>query len=547
MPQMMRLLVTSRADPALPLLRMRARGELFELRGAELSFTSDEARELFANRYGLVLSENELRDVQEWAEGWPVGLMLVGQQLQMQAPHERRALVDRLSGDVRFVQDYLWQETLEQQTPERRRLLLQTSLLNRFDTDLCAEVTGLPKAGQLLRHLERENLFLINIDGDGRWFRYHHLFADVLRTQAARELDWETTRDLHRKAARWFLVHGTVEEAARHALAGHDWELALPLLKQICTDLYAHDRVSTLRQWLEPVPQDVLRRDPELCGWFAWIQARQGNLSTALALLEAVEPVPESDHYKPVLMALLQVRLLQALYHQWIGVGLELCQQLLPLLDEQQWVERARAVLLEAYLQGQNGNLEASGALLRDARRILQPHGRHSLQLVDSNTYGAILVMRGGLREGAAIVRNVIATGDKWNDMAVHHAYGQLAAIHLEWNELDVADQLLTSAYAISVEASAPLHRSRLLRMRAELARARGDAAQAYAEIDLAVENGLALGSEAEVRIAEAVRARFWIEDGSSTARATGRNTAVSIQITNPPIPGSRSIGSCFD
>lgn len=514
MPQMMRLLVTSRTDPALPLLRMRARGELFELRGEELSFTSDEARELFANRYGVVLSENELCDVQEWAEGWPVGLMLVGQQLQAQAPDERGALVARLSGDVRFVQDYLWQETIEQQTPERRRLLLLTSLLHRFDSDLCAEVTGLPQAGQVLRQLERENLFLINIDGDGRWFRYHHLFADVLRKQADREFDPETISELHRKAARWYLVHGTVEEAARHATAGHDWELALPLLKQICTDLYAQDRVSTLRQWLEPVPDEVVRRDPELCGWFAWILARQGNVAQALALLDAVEVAPESGDSKPVKVANLQVRLLQAMYHQRIDSGLERCEQLLPLIDEHQWVERSRTLLLRAYLLSQAGDIDASMEQLREARALLQQHGRHPLLLVESATYAGLLTMRGCLREAADIVRNVIATGDKWNDMAVHNAYGQLAAIHIEWNELDIAGELLSAALAITLEASAPLHRTRLHRLRGEIARARNDAAQASAEFELAIENAIVIGSEAEIRLAEAHRARHWIDEG---------------------------------
>lgn len=514
MPQTMRLLVTSRTDPALPLLRMRARGELFELRGADLSFTADEAHALFADRYGIDLSEDELRDVQEWAEGWPVGLMLVGQQLQAQSPDERRALVNRLAGDVRFVQDYLWQEILEQQSPERRRLLLQTSLFDRFDAGLCAEVTGLPQAGQMLRQLERENLFLINIDDAGRWFRYHHLFADVLRKEAEREFDAETIRELHRKAAHWYLANGTIEEAARHAVAGHDWELALPLLKQICTDLYAQDRVSTMHLWLEPVPQDVLWRDPELCGWYAWILARQGNVTRALALLDAVELAEDSEQSQTVRIASLQVHLLQALYQQWIDAGLGECQQLLPLIDAQQWVERARILLVRAYLLSQDGEIAASAAQLREARDILQPHGRHPLLLVNSNTHGVLLIMRGCLREAADILRSVIATGDKWNDMAMHNAYGQLASIHLEWNELDNADELVRTAYAISLEASAPLHRTRIHQVRAELSRARNDTAQAYTEIDLAIENALAIGIEAEVRISEGRRARYWIEDG---------------------------------
>jgi LuxR family maltose regulon positive regulatory protein len=209
--------VTTRTDPHLPLLRMRARGELLELRTNELSFKLDETSELFSKQYQLALHEGDLREIQDWAEGWPVGLMLIGQRMQGQNPREREALLGLLTDDVRFVREYLWQEAIEQQSPEQRQFLLQTSVLDRFDADLCAEVTGLPNARAMLSELERENLFLIGLDEDGRWFRYHHLFADVLRERLARDYPAAVVRALHRSAACWYLEHGTIEEAARHA------------------------------------------------------------------------------------------------------------------------------------------------------------------------------------------------------------------------------------------------------------------------------------------------------------------------------------------
>jgi LuxR family maltose regulon positive regulatory protein len=171
LPGMMRLLVTTRTDPPLPLLRMRARGELLEVRGGDISFTIDETRALLGDRNGLTLRDHELQEIQAWSEGWPVGLMLVGQRMQAQNTEERRALLERLDGDMRFVQDYLWQETIEQQSPERRRFLLQTAILERFDAGLCAEVTGLPQVGAMLRQIAPDILFLSGFVGAGRWFR----------------------------------------------------------------------------------------------------------------------------------------------------------------------------------------------------------------------------------------------------------------------------------------------------------------------------------------------------------------------------------------
>lgn len=514
LPHMMRVLVTSRTDPPLPLLRMRARGELLELRTAELNFTLDETRQLLAGAYQLALSERELREVQEWSEGWPVGLMLVGQLMQGQDAHERQIRFERLGGDVRFVQDYLWQETIEQQSPERRRLLLQTALLDRFDAALCAEVTGMPDAGAVMKSLERENLFLIGLDGAGRWFRYHHLFAEVLRERLAQEYAPDEIRALHARAAHWYHAQGAAEDAARHALAAEDWDLALPILREICTGLAAQEGVSSLRRWLEPVPFAVLQRDHQLCAWLAWALMRHGMVADALHILESGDVSWTPDELVAMRGLRLMVRILQTTYHLRPEQGLAYCAEALALVDDQQPYERGRILLLNALLHGINGAVASAEVCLRELSAIAAQVNSHALQLMERNVFAGTLAMRSRLREAAEIFRQVIANGDEWNDLVVHYAHWQLADILLEWNDLAGAEEVLRTGYRITVKTSAPLHRPRFHQYLAELAWARGDAERAHAELDRAVELTNTIGGDGEMRVVLARRARFWLASG---------------------------------
>jgi LuxR family maltose regulon positive regulatory protein len=532
LPHTMRLLVTTRTDPPLPLLRMRARGELLDVRASELSFTTEETRALLGGRYALSLSEHELSEIQEWSEGWPVGLMLVGQRMRAQSSHERQSLLERIGGDVRFVNDYLWLETIEHQPPERRRFLLETALLDRFDAGLSAAVTGMPDAASMLRELERENLFLIGLDGAGRWFRYHYLFADALRERLTEEYAPEAVRELHRNAAAWLLEHGTSEEAARHALAAKDWEVALPILSQICADLNAQERLGGLRRWLESVPVEVLQRHPRLCTVFAWALVRQGNVAAALRLLETAFDDWSSDEQNAVLPTILQIRLLQAMYHQHVDDGHSLAEQALALLPGHQPDERARLLVLRAILYEMQGEVGAAETSLSELRALAPAHGSLTIRQMEENATAGNLIMQGRLDEAARNLRRVIATGDEWNHAVVPYAYWQLASILLEWNELEQCEETLRRGYEITVKASAPLHRTRFHQFLAEIAWARGESERAQAEIELAIDSAAAIGGEADVRIAQARRARFWLASGSfesarAWARASGLDPAV--------------------
>lgn len=517
MPHTMRLIVTSRTDPPLPLLRMQARGELLEVRAEQLSFTLEESRALLTGPFQLAMSEPDLQRVQQWSEGWPIGLMLVGQRLQGSAPEDYRTLIDRLDQDDRFVHDYLWQETLEQQSSDRRAFLRQTAILERFDASLCAAVTGTPASG-MLKQMERDNLFVIGLDSSGRWFRYHHLFMDALRAQLTESLSPGELRELHRRAAIWFQEHGTVEEATRHAMAAEEWELATSLLVQICTELMRQERLSNLRQWLEPVPAEVLLREPRLCLWLAWAWVRHGRVADALRMLESAGPSWSADEQESVRGLHLLICVLQTTYHQQPEVGIPVCDEALTIFDERMPSQRGVVLLLKAILHEIDGDIDAAEPCLREMNVLAARASSQALHLMERNAYAGMLIMRGRLREAIALERHVIATGDEWNDIVVHYAHWQLAEVLIARDELAEAEELIQRGYQISLKTSAPLHRPRFHQYFAELALARGELDIADAELDRAAELAHVIGADGEVRQIEARRARVWMAAGNLDA-----------------------------
>ena len=184
-PPALRIVLLSRADPRLPLMRMRAQGELFALGPADLGFTFEETRTLLCDRYELALDESQLTFLQSWSEGWPLGLVLLGQALREREHEQLSVIIDDFSHNPDFIADYLWKELTLRQPADRQAFLLQTSILSQFNPRVCDAVTGRTDSQSTLAALKEENLFLIAIGERGTWYRYHHLFGDVLRERLA--------------------------------------------------------------------------------------------------------------------------------------------------------------------------------------------------------------------------------------------------------------------------------------------------------------------------------------------------------------------------
>lgn len=286
LPARVRLMIASRADPTLPLARLRARGELGEIRAADLRFTPDEAAEYLNGAMGLDLTAADIATLEARTEGWIAALQLAA--LSMQGRDDATTFIAGFAGDDRFVIDYLVGEVLQRLPEPVRRFLLQTSVLDRLQGSLCDTVTGTIGGKAALESLDRQNLFVIPLDGRREWYRYHHLFADVLRARLVDE-EPDAPSELHRRASAWYADHGAPSDAIRHALAAGDItraamiaELAMPAMRRERQD-------ATMREWAHVFPDDVLRVRPVLAVGFVGVLLSAGEFDRVEAHLHDAE------------------------------------------------------------------------------------------------------------------------------------------------------------------------------------------------------------------------------------------------------------------
>jgi LuxR family transcriptional regulator, maltose regulon positive regulatory protein len=260
-PPELHLVLATRADPALPLPRMRARGDLLELRAVDLRFTNEEASAYLNGSMGLALSDDDVAALGGRTEGWIAALQLAA--LSVQGRDDAGAFIAGFAGDDRYVVDYLAEEVLARQPDGVRDFLLETSVLERLSGPLCDAVTGRDDGSATLVALERANLFLVPLDDRRQWYRYHHLFADVLRAHL-RELRPEEEAVLHRRASLWFESDGDTSAAIRHALAGRDHARAADLIERAAPQMSRDRREVELQRWLRSLPDEVVATRPVL-------------------------------------------------------------------------------------------------------------------------------------------------------------------------------------------------------------------------------------------------------------------------------------------
>ncbi|MFG1815580.1 LuxR C-terminal-related transcriptional regulator [Kribbella sp. NPDC049174] len=264
LPPQVRLVISTRADPGLPLARLRARGELIEVRAADLRFTLAEAATYLNDVTGLRLTTEDIASLEERTEGWVAALQLAA--LSLQGRGDATGFIAGFAGDDRFVVDYLVEEVLDRQPDPVRRFLLDTSILDRLTGPLCDAVTGEHDGKAMLERLDRANLFLVPLDDQRRWYRYHHLFGDVLRSHLLDERG--DVADLHRRAGNWYGEAGEPVPAVRHALAAGDIDRAADLVELAVPELRRNRQEATLRRWIDELPDDVVERRPVLAMGF---------------------------------------------------------------------------------------------------------------------------------------------------------------------------------------------------------------------------------------------------------------------------------------
>ncbi len=288
LPPRVHLVISTRADPALPLARLRARGELVEVRAADLRFTLDEVAAYLNDVIGLDLAAADIAALEGRTEGWIAAIQLAA--LSLQGREDASGFIAGFAGDDRYVVDYLVEEVLGRQADDVRTFLLDTSILDRLSGPLCDAVTGSGESKTVLASLERANLFVVALDDSRQWYRYHHLFADVLRAHLLEERP-DVVAGLHGRAADWYAAAGEPVPAVRHAIASGDVEHTADLIERSIVGVLRERQESTARGWIETIPDDVVQRRPVLAVGFIGALMSSGDFANVERRLDDVEAV----------------------------------------------------------------------------------------------------------------------------------------------------------------------------------------------------------------------------------------------------------------
>src|SRR5262249_22890728 len=390
--------------------------------------------------------------------------------------------------------------------------LLRTSILDRFTADLCDAVIGGKQSEEMIRRCERENLFVIGLDGIGTWYRYHQLFADVLRDRLVGVVTGEELDELHRRASLWLEYSGFLEDAIRHAVAGHDWERAVEMLEDHCAGLFKRDHVATLRDWLQGLPPAIFERSPRLAFWLAWALGRTGRWAEGAKPLRFAEETWIRTDDRPGQGALFLWDAGRSLYGYDNLRAINYAHRALDLLPEDRSTERifALAALAIAYLY--HGEPARAEQAFTDLRSLSVAAGQPWFQLFEMAHSAGILVQRGKLLDATVLCHRVIqAAGVSPVEIWVQAALYYLGSVHREWGLLDDAEEHFRRGDDLAEMTGALQWRGRIRVGLARIAWARGNVEEAFDQLEHALGFETEMGNDQLVRDVGAWQARFWM------------------------------------
>jgi LuxR family maltose regulon positive regulatory protein len=552
------LVFATRADPPLPLARLRGRGQLTELHAAELRFTSSEAGAYFNGAMALDLSVEHVAALEQRTEGWIVGMQLAALALQgtisLQGHENVAGFIRAFSGSQRYVLDYLTEEVLVRQPQEIQEFLLQTSILDRLTGPLCDAVrfggakapstsagtavrlggtqtpssaqstavrtgeadTGAVASQAVLEALEASNLFLVPLDEERRWYRYHRLFADLLRQRMRQERP-ELVPQLHRRASEWYQANEWYSDAVHHSLAAGDEERAAELIGQKGWAMLVRGEMRELLGWLNSLPQDLVSSRPQLGMIRAWALALTGQWNEVEQSLAQI-----GDGHVPGEMAALQAYV--ASVQGDVPRTIALCKQASEALPERKWFSRSFVALSLGIAYFAGGQPRAASKALSEAIELCRTSGLAYMMQGTMIELGLVQQTAGSLHEAAQTCRRALELGTGQDVRPVPNvgrAYVCLAKVHYEWNDLDRALQYVTKGIELTELGgftSAQLFGYAWL---AEVCLARGDmeaASQALEKADRLIQRHRYAGLSGTLTN---LRVRSWLRSGDLTAASS--------------------------
>jgi LuxR family maltose regulon positive regulatory protein len=534
LPPRLHVVIASRTDPPLPLARLRARGELVETRAAELRFTPDEAAAYLNEMMGLQLTARDVAALEGRTEGWIAALQLAA--LSMQGRDDVAGFIAGFTGDDRYVVDYLAEEVLQRQSDRVQTFLLQTSILGRLSGPLCDAVTGQGGGKAMLEALDRGNLFLVPLDDRRRWYRYHHLFADVLQ---ARLLDEQPDQvpDLHRRASAWYEQNGERSVAIGHALAAEDFERAAALVELAIPAMSRTRQEAMVRGWLEVIPDEVVRVRPVLSVGFAGALLSVGELEGVESRLRDAERwldvttgtdarsqarsaemvVADEEEYRRLPGMIELYRAAQALARGELPGTVRHARRALELAPGDDHLCRAGASGMLGLAFWASGDLEAGHSAYAECMAGLRRAGHIADTFGCAIALADIRLVQGRLGEAMRTYEQALQRVPEQGGPVLRGTadmYVGMSGVHRERNDLHAATQQLLRSQELGEHTGLPQNRYRWRVAMARIRQAEGD-----------LDGALDLLNEAErvyvgdffpnVRPVPALRARVWIAQGS--------------------------------
>ena len=542
LPSNLHLVVASRSDPLLPVARLRASGELTELRAADLRFTPDEAAVFLTEMVHLELSAEDIAALERRTEGWIAGLQLAA--LSMRERTDVAGFIQGFTGSNRFVIDYLAEEVLQRQPDQIREFLLQTALLDRLTGPLCDAVTGQTGGSDMLESLERDNLFLVPLDDGRQWYRYHHLFADVLRARLLRDRP-DRVSGLHVLASEWYERHDLQEDAVTHALAGADFGRAARLIERAVPVVRKSRQDATLLRWLSLLPAEVIDRRPVLgvyCAWSSLVSGDVGAVEPRLRIAESAlaattedgapahdSAVGEELRTLPVTIAVYRAAVAQARGN--LSEIREHAERALELIGPDDHLGRGAAAGFLGLAAWAAGDLDAGVSAFGEVRTSLVLAGNVADALGTTIVLSDMLVPLGRLREAQRSYEQalLLAAGQGEPPQSTADLHVGISELLRERDELAAAAEHLAAGEALGERASLHENRYRWFVAMAGIRKAEG---QLDAALDLlsTAEHLYRRGFFPEVRPIAAMTARILIEQGRlSEARAWVSDQGLSV------------------
>ncbi len=450
-PPQMHLVIASREDPSLPLSRLRVRGQLTELRAADLRFTPTEAADFLNRMMGLNLSAEDIAALEARTEGWVAGLQLAALSMQGQADPTR--FIKSFTGSHRFVLDYLLEEVLERQPAEIQNFLLRTSILERLCGPLCEAVLETPPGGgqSTLEELEHANLFLVPLDDERRWYRYHHLFGELLRQRLGQPRELAS---YHMRASAWYEVNDDLAKAFHHAFAAGDFERGAYLAEAGWQGMERNFQTAAWLGWVKKLPAAAIYSRPRLCYQLGSAFSDAGEPETSEAYLQnaerALTGVTDQTEAKPLLANIALVRANNAQNQGDLAGTVKYAELALQFAAEDDLYIRAQAVVTLELTHWATGNLDASLRAMRTWTDDMQRLGNQVFVIASAFAVADMQVVMGRLGEAETTLKQAIqqaaTLGQEAELVTAHHHLGLALLAHEQGDDEAVAGHWQTAA-----------------------------------------------------------------------------------------------------